>query len=82
MTERLYCIRIHMTTVKGFNCYFEIFMYFFDRLDIKKMEQSNRNMIIIIIIIIILVTTFKQCIYNYIPVTNHVSTVYNVTAIL
>ena len=28
------------------------------------------------------VTTFTQGIYNYIPITNHVSRVYNFTAIL
>ena len=36
----------------------------------------------IIIIIIILVTTFTQGTYSYIPLTNHVFGVYNVTAIL
>ena len=39
-------------------------------------------MFIIIIIIIILVITFMQAIYNYIPETNHVSTVYSVAAVL
>ena len=38
--------------------------------------------IIIIIIIIILVITFMQCIYNYVPETNHVSIVYSVAAVL
>jgi hypothetical protein len=37
---------------------------------------------IIIIIIIIIIITFMQCIYSYIPETNHVSTVYSVAAIL
>ena len=32
--------------------------------------------------IIILVITFMQSIHNYIPLTNHVSSVYNVSAIL
>ena len=35
-----------------------------------------------IIIIIILVITFMQGIYNYIPQTNHVSTVYSDAAVL
>ena len=38
--------------------------------------------IIIIIIIIILVITYMQGINNYIPETNHVSTVYSVAAVL
>ena len=38
--------------------------------------------IIIIIIIIIIVFTFTQCIYNYIPETNHISRVYIVAAVL
>jgi len=38
--------------------------------------------IIIIIIIIILVITFMQDIYNYIPETNHVSSVHSVAAVL
>jgi hypothetical protein len=42
----------------------------------------DENCIIIIIIIIILVITFMQGIYNYIPETNHVSTVYSVAAVL
>ena len=37
---------------------------------------------IIIIIIIIIIITFMQCTYNYIPETNHVSTVYTVAAVL
>ena len=36
----------------------------------------------IIIIIIIFVTTFKQAIYSYIPVTKHVSRLYSVAAVL
>ena len=35
-----------------------------------------------IITIIILVITFMQYIYNYVPETNHVSTVYSVAAVL
>jgi hypothetical protein len=38
--------------------------------------------IIIIIIIIIIITTFVLCNYNYIPVTNRVSTLHSVAAIL
>jgi hypothetical protein len=38
--------------------------------------------IIIIVIIIILVITRMQGIYNYMPETNHVSTVYSVAAVL
>ena len=38
--------------------------------------------IFIIIIIIILVITSMQCIYNYVPETNHVSTVHSVAAVL
>jgi ABC-type nitrate/sulfonate/bicarbonate transport system permease component len=38
--------------------------------------------IIIIIIIIVCVITFMQGIYNYIPETNHVSSVYSVAAAL
>jgi len=38
--------------------------------------------IIIIIIIFISVITIIQAIYNYIPETNHVSTVYSATAVL
>jgi len=38
--------------------------------------------VIIIIIIIIITTTFMHGIYNYIPETNHVYTVYSVTAVL
>ena len=41
-----------------------------------------RSWIIIIIIIIIPVVTFMQDIYNYIPETNPVSTVYSVAAVL
>ena len=47
---------------------------------------SSRNntlyCIIIITIIINLVITFMHGIYNYIPATNHVSSVYNVAAVL
>jgi hypothetical protein len=39
-------------------------------------------MMIIIIIIIILVITIVQGICKYIPETNHVSRVYNVTAVM
>jgi hypothetical protein len=38
--------------------------------------------IIIIIIIIIPVITYMQCIYNYVPETNHVPTVHTVAAAL
>jgi len=38
--------------------------------------------IFIIIIIIVLVITFVQGIYNYVPETNHVPTVYSVAAVL
>jgi len=38
--------------------------------------------IIIIIIIIILVITSMHGIYNYVPETNHVSSVYSVAAVL
>ena len=38
--------------------------------------------IIIITIIIIIITTFMQGIYNYIPQTNHVSSLYSVAAVL
>ena len=38
--------------------------------------------IIFIIIIITLVITSTQCIYNYVPETNHVSTVHSVAAVL
>jgi hypothetical protein len=38
--------------------------------------------IIIIIIIIIPVTTFIQCTYNYVPDTNHVSSMYSVASVL
>jgi len=38
-------------------------------------------MIIIIIIIIILVITYIHGIYNYVPETNHISTVYSVAAV-
>jgi hypothetical protein len=40
------------------------------------------SIIIIIIIVIIPVTIFMQDIYDYIPETNHVSTVYSVAAVL
>ena len=39
-------------------------------------------MMMMMMIIIILVTTFTQRMYSYMPVTNHVSRVHNVTAIL
>jgi hypothetical protein len=39
-------------------------------------------MIIIFIIIITIIITSVQCIYNYIPETNHVSTVYSAAAVL
>jgi hypothetical protein len=38
--------------------------------------------IIIIIVIIIIIITIMQCIYNYIPETNHVSRVHSVVAVL
>jgi sterol desaturase/sphingolipid hydroxylase (fatty acid hydroxylase superfamily) len=38
--------------------------------------------IFVVVIIIIIIITFMQCIYTYIPETNHVSCVYNVVAIL
>ena len=44
--------------------------------------KLKRQKAIIIIVIIIFVTTFKQGIYNYIPVTTHVSRAYNVAAVL
>jgi hypothetical protein len=37
---------------------------------------------VVIINIIILISTFIQDVYNYIPETNHVYTVYSVTAVL
>ena len=40
------------------------------------------TIIIIIIIIIILVMNFMHGLYNYIPKTNHVTTVYSVAAVL
>ena len=48
-------------------------------------ENSPRTNVIIIIIIIIIIikfNTFMQDIYNYIPKTSHVSTVYSVAALL
>ena len=44
-------------------------------------RKQNKTFIIIIIIIIILIT-FMHGIYNYVPETNHVSTVHSVTAVL
>ena len=38
--------------------------------------------IIIIVVVAVLVIPFMQGIYNYIPDTNHVSTVYSVAAVL
>jgi hypothetical protein len=34
------------------------------------------------VIVIVLVITFMQDIYNYIPETNHISSVYSVAAVL
>ena len=44
--------------------------------------ESIIIIIIIIFIIIIIILTFTQCIYNYVPETNHVPTLYTVAAIL
>jgi hypothetical protein len=47
-------------------------------------NNNNNNkgiIIIIIIIIIILVISFMQGVYNYIPETNHVTTLYSVAAV-
>ena len=44
-------------------------------------SQRHRKKIIIIIIVI-LVATFTHGIYNYIPETNHVPTVYSIAAVL
>ena len=49
---------------------------------ICKTLDIETNIIIIIIIIIMPVIIFMQAIYNYIPETNHVSTVYTVAAVL
>jgi hypothetical protein len=46
---------------------------------LKKKEEEE---IIIIIIIIIIFITFMYSIYNYIPDTNHVSSVYSVAALV
>ena len=43
---------------------------------------SLATLIIIIIIIIIIIVSFMQCIYTYIPETNHVPKEYSVAAIL
>jgi len=45
-------------------------------------RKYNIIIIIIIIIIIVLVITIIEGIYNYIPETNHVSTVHNCAAVL
>jgi hypothetical protein len=38
--------------------------------------------IIVVVVIIVIVITFMQGIYNYIPETHHVPTVYSVAAVL
>ena len=49
---------------------------------LKAFMVWTATIIIIIIIIIIIVFAFTQCIYNYIPETNYISSVYSVAAVL
>ena len=49
---------------------------------LKVHNNASLIIIIIIIIIIILVITFVQCIYNYIPETNHVPRVHTIASAL
>jgi steroid 5-alpha reductase family enzyme len=38
--------------------------------------------LLLLLLLLLLFITFIWCIYNYIPETNHVSRVYNVSAVL
>ena len=53
----------------------------FDAILQLQMCYCNNIIIIIIIVIIIFVIAFMQGIHNYVPETNHVSTVYSVAPV-